>query len=117
MKMPYKIYGSAHCQMESTDMTRKKRKITHYGVKTILAGFTGYSGWCSSIQQMDNFWIGTYEGGLYRVDPFRKDIDRFFTPAPVCAFNEDSANGFWIGTSNGLIFRSKKTGSIQNVSS
>ena len=61
------------------------------------------------------YWVGTFEGGLYRADPYRNTISHILNGSRVNAFDLDSSNNLWIGTANGLIFQDGKTGRLKKL--
>jgi ligand-binding sensor domain-containing protein len=54
----------------------KTGKTTHYGNKDTAIGFTDNSGWTFYNSNDGIFWIGTWQGGLFRVDPYHRNIHR-----------------------------------------
>lgn len=83
----------------------KSQRTTHYSNKDSSTGFTGNSGWSFCNSKDGVLLIGTFEGGLFRVDPFHKNITHVSIPGGVLAFNEDPVAGLCLGTGQGVIFQ------------
>ena len=89
------------------------QRTVHYGYKDSAVGFIDNSAWSSFNSRDGIFWIGTFEGGLYRIDPYHKDIPYTVTGSNVYAFDDDPANGLWVGTTAGLLLQKRNTGTIR----
>jgi ligand-binding sensor domain-containing protein len=83
------------------------QRITHYGLKDHADGFIANSGWLFYNSADGNLWVGTFDEGLYHADPYRKVFD-FIPGSRVWTFNQDSANGLWLGTQTGLVFQNSR---------
>lgn len=93
----------------------KTGKTVHYGSKDAADGFTDNSGWSSCNSKDGILWIGTWQAGLYRVDPYRRQIPHVTVGASVWSISEDRANNLWIGTLEGLILKNKITGNSKKL--
>jgi ligand-binding sensor domain-containing protein len=48
-------------------------------------------------------WFATWEGNIFRVDPFQVTIPHVFTGSRVYSVHEDFSGALWLGTDKGLI--------------
>jgi ligand-binding sensor domain-containing protein len=88
----------------------KTLHTTFYGKKDTAIGFTDDSGWKFYNSRDGILWIGTWQGGLFRIDPYHKDIPHVTVGSNVGAFLEEPNGHFWIGSGEGLILRNTITG-------
>ncbi|GAC1424392.1 MAG: sensor histidine kinase [Flavisolibacter sp.] len=88
----------------------KTQKIVHFGNKDSVSGYSDNSGWCFFNSNDGILWLSTWEGNLYRVDPYQSGIKHVPLGAGVRAFCEDNDNNLWIGTTNGLVVQNISTG-------
>jgi ligand-binding sensor domain-containing protein/signal transduction histidine kinase len=89
----------------------KTQRNTYYNKDS--SGFADQSGWSFCNSRDGILWIGSWEGGLYRVDPYHKNIPHISIPAAVLAVYEDPAVGLWLGTTQGLFLQESKTGDLK----
>ncbi len=91
----------------------KTGQTTFFGKKDSAIGFTDDSGWRFYNSRDGILWIGTWQGGLFRIDPFHKDISHITVGSNVGAFLEEPDSHYWIGSGEGLIRRNTKTGASE----
>ena len=91
----------------------KSGQVTHYVNENTDDGFTANGGWTYYNSREGVLWIGTFQGNLFRMDPFHKKIPHINVDASVGAIIEDDQNNLWIGTDQGLIRQNKLTGSTK----
>ncbi len=95
----------------------KKGTTYHYTNKDTAAGFTDISPWSFCNSRDGILWVGTFQGSLFRVDPYQKNIPQVSIGSMVTAICDDPVNGTWIGTPEGLLLRNQATGIFKKFSS
>jgi ligand-binding sensor domain-containing protein len=84
-------------------------RLNHYVNEHRDSGFPDNSGWSFCSSRDGTVWIGTFQGGLFRIDPYHTVIPYSTIGSAVNAFAEDPYNNLWIGTSAGLIRQNRTT--------
>jgi ligand-binding sensor domain-containing protein len=84
-------------------------RLNHYVNEHRDSGFPDNSGWSFCSSRDGTVWIGTFQGGLFRIDPYHTVIPYSTIGSAVNAFAEDPDNNLWIGTSAGLIRQNRTT--------
>jgi len=82
--------------------------------KNFESGYDDNTSWFWYSSREGVIWIGTMNGNLYRIDPFRGEIPHYKTlSGPVNAFYEEPNGILWIGTGKELIRNDKAKGIIK----
>jgi len=90
-------------------------KIVHYKDReNPSVEFNDYGAWSAFTSRDGILWIGTSQGNLYRIDPFRWDIPHYTSPGSVVqSFYEESDSILWIGTEEGLFRKDLASGIVK----
>jgi signal transduction histidine kinase/ligand-binding sensor domain-containing protein len=97
-------------------------KITYYEITYSAPGndpgikFTDKSGWSVFSSNDGVLWISTWEGNLFRIDPYFKKIPYTFLNKQVYCVYQESDTERWIGNSTGLIRRNLQKGTQKEYS-
>ena len=88
------------------------KQVTHYpNLDPVSGAELEVAAWaCTTRDGM--LWIG-YWGGLYRIDPLRRNIPYSATGSPVTQILEDKSGMLWYGTMEGLVRKDPNTGTVQ----
>lgn len=91
----------------------KTKKNTHYpGKKDPLTGDLQVNAWWTRTSRDGILWIGCW-GGLFQVDPLRKNIPYYPTGNSVLGIYEDNSGVLWYGVYNTGLIRKNKNGTKQ----
>src|SRR3954468_9083012 len=100
-----------------------KRRVTRYDPKTKKAHhFDSFDGDAGAVRKLSEafssregvLWLTTWDGSIFRVDPFGISIPHVFTGSSVHALYEDVEGALWLGTQGeGLIQTDRKKGSVK----
>ena len=100
-----------------------KRWVTRYDPKTKkVHHFDSFNGDVRAVQRVTEafssregvLWLTTWDGSIFRVDPFEVSIPHVFTGSSVHAVHEDVSGALWLGTDGkGLIQTDRKKGSVK----
>ena len=92
--------------------------FSHYRVGDIAPYENQYTATDFCEDENNNLWIGTFDGGLWKYDPVKKIIQKFlnggdnsdpFYGGSIFSLFSDSENTVWVGTSNGMLHKVKKS--------
>ena len=86
------------------------RKIIHYkGKDNSSAGINDIGVWKAFTSRDGILWIGTWQGNLYRIDPFQWNIPHYASPGSVIVSFYEESGILWIGTEEEGLFRKDLT--------
>ena len=100
-----------------------KRWVSRYDPKTKkIHHFDSFNGDVQAVRRVTEafssregvLWLTTWDGSIFRVDPFEVSIPHVFIGSSVHAVHEDVSSVLWLGTQGeGLIQTDRKKGSVK----
>ena len=79
-------------------------RVTHYSRETRPGGFPDGQCWWSFLSHDGVLWVSTWEGNVYKADPYQQNLHHKDVGAEVFALQEYGGL-LWIGTRKGLIIQ------------
>jgi signal transduction histidine kinase/ligand-binding sensor domain-containing protein len=99
-----------------------KRWVTRYDPKTKkINHFDSFNGYVQAVQRVTEafssregvLWLTTWDGSIFRVDPFEVSIPHVFTGSSVHAVHEDASGALWLGTDGEGLIQTDRKGSVK----
>jgi ligand-binding sensor domain-containing protein/signal transduction histidine kinase len=91
----------------------KTQKVSRYHADKKKEGFSDTTSWWSYTTQDGILWISSWEGNLFKVDPYHNNFHHVDLDKYVLSMQEDNAGVLWLGTNRGLIRFDPSTGLTQ----
>ena len=79
------------------------KKISRYNAEKKKYGFSDTTCWWSYTTRDGILWISSWEGNLFKVDPYHNNFRHVDLDKYVLSIQEDSTGILWLGTNRGLI--------------